>query len=71
MKELSFEEQLANLEKIVTELESGDVSLDAAINKYTEAMKISKICSDKLKNAEEQINKIVKDSGTLENFEVE
>ena len=71
MSELSFEEQLANLEKIVTELESGDVSLDTAINKYTEAMKISKLCSDKLKNAEEQINKIVKDSGTLEKFEIE
>ena len=32
-------------------------------------MKLSKICSEKLKNAEEAINKIVKDDGSIENFE--
>lgn len=70
-KELSFEDQLKELEVIVNELEKGEVSLDDAINKYTQAMKIAKSCSDKLKNAEEQITKIVKENGTLENFEVE
>ena len=70
-KEKSFEEQLNELEKIVNELEKGEVNLDDAINKYTSAMKIAKVCSDKLKNAEEQINKIVKENGTLEDFNVE
>jgi len=70
-KEKSFEEQLDELESIVNELETGDVNLDDAINKYTKAMQIAKVCSDKLKNAEEQINKIVKENGTLEKFDVE
>ena len=47
-KNLSFEEKIKKLESIVNELESGEVALDDAINKYTEAMKLSKECSDKL-----------------------
>jgi exodeoxyribonuclease VII small subunit len=71
VKEKSFEEQINELEEIVNELEKGEVSLDDAINKYTNAMKIAKICSEKLKNAENQISKIVKENGTLEDFEIE
>lgn len=65
-----FEKQLEDLEKIVLELEQGEVSLDDAINKYTEAMKIAKSCSEKLKNAEEKIAKIAKEDGTLEDLEI-
>lgn len=68
--EVSFEENIRNLEKLVKELESGEVDLDNAINKYTEAMKIAKVCSDKLSNAQNQINKILNDNGQLEDFEV-
>ena len=39
--ELSFEEKIKKLETIVSELESGDVALEEAINKYSEAMKRS------------------------------
>lgn len=66
--EKSFEQSLLELEKIVKKLESGETALDDAIKEYNEAMKLSKICSDKLKNAEETINKIVKDDGTIEEF---
>lgn len=67
-KEKNFEDSLLELESIVKDLENGDVALDDAIDKYTTAMKLSKICSEKLKNAEEAINKIVKDDGTIEEF---
>ncbi len=40
----NFEEALKDLELIVRELESGNVNLDDAINKYTEAMKLAKFC---------------------------
>ncbi|MBQ1812786.1 MAG: exodeoxyribonuclease VII small subunit [Bacilli bacterium] len=65
----SFEENLEQLESIVKELESGNVNLDDAINKYSEAMKLVKVCEDKIKSAEELVTKIVKDSG-VEDFEV-
>ena len=40
-KEINFEEKIKRLESIVAELESGEVPLDDAINKYTEAMNLS------------------------------
>lgn len=69
-KELNFEENLEKLEELVKDLENGNVPLDDAINKYQEAMKIAKVCDEKLKNAEEAITKIVKDDNSVENFEV-
>ena len=70
-EEKTFEESLMRLETIVKELESGSVNLDDAINKFTEAMNISKSCNEKLKNAEENVNKILKENGKLEDFEIE
>ena len=70
-KKMKFEEKLQELEKIVKELENGDVDLDDAINKYTKAMKLAKDCSETLKNSEEKINKILKENGNLEDFKIE
>ena len=69
-KEISFEEKIKKLEAIVSELESGDVALDDAINKYTEAMKLSKECSDKLTEVTDKVNKILSDNGNLEDFQI-
>ena len=70
-KELSFEDKIRELEKIVTELESGEVNLDDAIDKYTKAMKVAKECSDKLNKVSEKVNKIMLENGKLEDFSVE
>lgn len=70
-QELSFEENLEKLETIVKKLESGEVPLDNAIAEFTEAMKLAKICDEKLKNAEEAITKLVNKDGSLEDFQVE
>ncbi len=69
-EEVKFEDKLNSLEKMVNELEKGDVDLDDAINKYTNAMKLAKECSEKLKNAEENVNKILTENGE-EDFKVE
>ena len=55
-EEVKFEEKLRELEKMVSELERGDVDLDEAIDKYTKAMKLAKECSEKLKNGEEDFD---------------
>jgi exodeoxyribonuclease VII small subunit len=67
-KELSFEEKLTKLEEIVSELEQGNIDLDDAINKYTEAMKLAKECSKKLDDATKAVNKILNSNGDLEEF---
>jgi exodeoxyribonuclease VII small subunit len=66
-----LEEQLQELEVIITELESGDLDLDSAINKYTEAMKIAKEANLKLSDAEGQINKILAENNELKDFNIE
>ncbi len=71
MENLSFEQALENLEKIVQELESGSTELERAIDKYTEAMKLVKFCSDKLNTATEKVNKILKENGELVDFSIE
>ena len=70
-KEKSFEENLNELESIVSKLENGDISLDNAIKEYDKAMNLANLCDKKLKQAEEKIAKIVNDSNELEDFEVE
>jgi exodeoxyribonuclease VII small subunit len=70
-KEVKLEDELKKLETIIKDLEAGDIDLDDAINKYTEAMKIVKSCSDKITKAEEQVNKILTENGKLEDFKVE
>lgn len=70
-KEKNFEESLLELEKIVKDLESGNIPLDDAIEKFNEAMKIAKICDEKLKSAEEKVNKILNADGNLDDFKIE
>jgi exodeoxyribonuclease VII small subunit len=70
-EEMTFEESLKKLEEIVKDLENGNVQLDDAINKFKEAMDLSKTCNEKLKSAEENVNKILKENGKLEDFKIE
>lgn len=69
--EKKFEEALEELENIVKKLESGNVALDDAIENFTTAMKLAKTCDEKLTNAEENVNKILKENGELEDFKIE
>ncbi len=65
-----FEEKMNDLEKIINELENGNIDLEDSINKYTEAMKLVKECDEQLKNIEKQVSKIVID-GEEKDFNVE
>lgn len=60
-KSLSFEEALKSLEKIVEELNDGDLDLEKAINAYEKGIQLKNICEEKLKNAKERIDKIKPD----------
>ncbi len=69
-KEMSFEENLQELETIIKKLELGEVPLDDAIEEYNKAIKLAKACDDKLKKAEEAITKLVKDNDDVVDFEL-
>ncbi|MDC3415480.1 exodeoxyribonuclease VII small subunit [Aquibacillus salsiterrae] len=66
--DLTFEEAMKQLELIVEKLEEGDVPLEKAINYYQEGMKLSKLCSDKLSNVEQQMTQIVNEQGEFKPF---
>lgn len=68
----TFEENLNELEKIASQLESQDLSLEKALSEFERGIKLSKICNKKLEEAEKKINILVEsENGSLkeENFE--
>ncbi len=60
-KKKNFETALNDLEKIVKQMESGDLSLEDAVKKYESGMKQSKFCLDLLDKTEKKISLIMKD----------
>ena len=62
---------ISYFKNIIKELETGNTDLESSIKKYTEAMQIVKVCNDKLTKATDAVNQILKENGSLENFEVE
>jgi len=61
-----FEECLDRLEKIVGELEKGDVSLDRALELFDEGMKLSGSCRKELEEAEGKVEILLKRTGKLQ-----
>ena len=70
-KKINFEENIKELEQIVHDLESGNVALDEALEKFNKAYELSKECDTKLKEVSESVNKILTEEGKLEDFTVE
>ncbi len=61
MSEMKFEKAMSRLEKIVEELESGDLDIDKSLEIFEEGIKMSRLCSKKLNEAEAKIEKLTKD----------
>gem|GEM_PF-108499 len=59
--EMSFEAAMAELEKVVGQLERGDVPLDDSIKLYERGALLKKHCEGKLKDAEEKVAAITLD----------
>jgi exodeoxyribonuclease VII small subunit len=55
---LSFEDALAQLEKIVGQLESGNAPLEKSIELYTRGKELKDHCESRLKAAEAKVEKI-------------
>ena len=58
LEQLSFEEALSELEKIVRQLESGGADLKASIDSYERGMTLKKLCEGKLREAQAKIETI-------------
>ena len=61
--EMTFEQAMADLEQVVTQLERGDVALEDSIALYERGAELKKHCEAKLKQAEEKVAAITLDGG--------
>ena len=62
MSKLSFEKSLERLESIVEEMESGQLSLENAMKKFEEGIKLSQLCTQKLNETEKKITLLMEQS---------
>lgn len=72
MSEIRFEEALKKLEKIVSDLENGNLSLEESLKKYEEGVKLARECAKRLEAAQKKVELLMKDSSgrfKLKNFE--
>ena len=70
MSKNNFETNLEKLDEIITELESGELSLDDAIKQYETAMKLIKDSSKILNEAEGKLLKVIKKNGDIDIEEI-
>lgn len=62
MAKKTFENAMEALEDIVQELESGDLALEKAMQRFEEGIKLSKFCSDKLDETEKKITLLMENA---------
>ena len=60
MGELKFEKAIQRLEKIVDDLEKGELDIDKSLEIFEEGIKMSRVCSKKLNEAEAKIEKLTR-----------
>jgi len=63
---VKFEECLERLEKIVTELEKGEVPLERSLTLFEEGMQLSASCRKQLEEAEGKVEILLKQNGKLQ-----
>ena len=61
MAKQTFENAMKQLEQIVKELETGDLPLEKALQRFEEGMKLSRFCSQKLEETEKRVTLLMKD----------
>ncbi|MGR9101379.1 MAG: exodeoxyribonuclease VII small subunit [Gammaproteobacteria bacterium] len=69
----SFEESLAELEKLVEQLEQGDVTLEESLKSFERGVTLTRACQKALQEAEQKVQILLEKNGkqTLEPFDDE
>jgi exodeoxyribonuclease VII small subunit len=63
---LSFESCLAELEKVVKELEAGDLPLERSLELFEKGMSLSETCRKQLEEAETRVEMLIRKEGRLQ-----
>lgn len=65
LSKLSYEEAVAELERIVTELERGDVPLETTLERFERGVALARRCEDRLHEAEARVTMLVGEPGRI------
>ncbi|MDO4618479.1 MAG: exodeoxyribonuclease VII small subunit [Clostridia bacterium] len=65
---MKFEEALKELETIVSQLESGEKTLDESIALFEKGITLSKTCNKMIDEAEQKVRVLINDEGAEEDF---
>ncbi|MCL5254723.1 MAG: exodeoxyribonuclease VII small subunit [Gammaproteobacteria bacterium] len=60
---LDFEQAMQELEGIIKELESGDLSLENSLQKFERAVLLTRVSQDKLSKAEQRVQQLLQQNG--------
>ena len=63
--DINFEKALEELEGIVEDLESGELSLENSLKSFEKGIKIARQCQEQLSKAELQVQKLIEENGEL------
>lgn len=61
-----FEKSLAQLEDIVSQMESGELSLEESLTAFEKGIKLTKDCQKALDTAEQKVNKLIEKDNELQ-----
>lgn len=68
-KKATFEEQLSQLQQIVSHLEQGNVPLEEALTQYKDGIKLARALQKKLTSAEKTLGSLIDDEGNEKQYE--
>jgi exodeoxyribonuclease VII small subunit len=72
--ELTFEQAFRQLEEVVRQLESGELSLEQSLALFEKGMRLAKLCEGKLDQAQQKVSQLAgigSEAPLLEPFEEE
>lgn len=68
-EKINYDASVAEIEEILEKIEEGDLGVDELAEKVERVSKLLKLCRDRLRSTEEQINKILDSDQSSDNLE--
>ena len=59
---VTFEEAMRALDEAVSKLESGSLTLDESLATFEEAVKLVKVCNEKINSAEQKVKMLIQNA---------
>ena len=69
--EFKFEEALQELERLVSSMEEGELSLEDSMKAFEKGIKLTRECQTALQKAEQKVQILLNESGETQAFDVE